>query len=440
MDIPDPSHGSPNILLINLHSSRNAGDDILALESIRQLREQFPQAAFTLAMNDPGSYHGPGRAISSFTAWIKPLALNRHASSWKKGNLVTMMSHSMAAALRYRLRGRFEDNALAPEHRALLDAYFQADLVISAAGNFLYSSGRWGLPFLLALWTMYYAHLAGKPLYTLPQTLGPIRRRRERLLARFVLGKARLVLLRDPISAQLWQEWAVHSPAWSLMPDLALALPPTQDRRQARALLAEYGLQAGQQRPWLGVTLIHWGAQSKAFETQARYEKGVEAAIRAFIRAHGGRVALFAQVHGPTLAEDDRIPARRVLSRLGGLSDRVVFIDRSVPPAVLKAAYGEMDIFLGSRLHSNLFALTEGVPIVAIGYQYKTRGIMRLLGLEKWVLDIEQVDPQTIVPLLQRAWSERKETESHIQRILPRIREQASQVGALIAADWTATR
>ena len=60
------------ILLVNLHSSWNAGDDALALEAVRQLKEQFPRASFTLAMNDPESYQGEGKAVGSFSSWVKP--------------------------------------------------------------------------------------------------------------------------------------------------------------------------------------------------------------------------------------------------------------------------------------------------------------------------------------------------------------------------------
>jgi colanic acid/amylovoran biosynthesis protein len=95
-----------------------------------------------------------------------------------------------------------------------------------------------------------------------------------------------------------------------------------------------------------------------------------------------------------------------------------------------------MDLFLGTRLHSNIFALTEGVPVVAIGYQYKTRGVMRMLGLEPWVLDIEEVEPQELAALLERAWEDRTEIRARLAEALPVLRDMASQAGELVAADF----
>jgi polysaccharide pyruvyl transferase WcaK-like protein len=61
---------------------------------------------------------------------------------------------------------------------------------------------------------------------------------------------------------------------------------------------------------------------------------------------------------------------------------------------------------------------------------------MRMLGLEQWVLDIDQVNGDNLVHLLRRAWTEKEQTRAHIDTVLPQIREQASQAGSLIASDY----
>ena len=51
------------ILVVNLHSSANAGDDVLTQETVRQLYAAFAGASVTLAMNDPDSYQGPAATV-----------------------------------------------------------------------------------------------------------------------------------------------------------------------------------------------------------------------------------------------------------------------------------------------------------------------------------------------------------------------------------------
>lgn len=425
----------PRILLINLHSSWNAGDDALTLEALRQLKAQFPGALFTLAMNDPESYAGPGKAVGSFASWVKPIGKDG-ASRWRWKAFPSLIGRSLLALAGYRLTGSPWLLGLHGERRVLLQAYFQADLVISSAGNFMYTSGKVGLPFLLALFSIWYGACAGKPLYTLPQTLGPFRRKWESYLAKRVLGKMRLVLMRDPISMVLWEAWNVRHARGELWPDLAFAFDVAGREQEARALLTRCGIPADRRAPLLGVTLIHWGAQSRQFSGQQLYEEAVAAAIRTFLATFGGRAVLFGQVRGPTAAEDDLVPARRVLGLLHDWGARVAVVEERVPSDVLKGAYGHVDMLLGTRLHSNIFALSEGVPIVAIGYQYKTRGVLRMLGLERWMLDIEQVSEETLVPLLCEAWAEREHTRAHIQAVLPNVRDRAARAGALLSADF----
>ena len=57
----------------------------------------------------------------------------------------------------------------------------------------------------------------------------------------------------------------------------------------------------------------------------------------------------------------------------------------------IKAAYNQLDFLIGTRFHSVIFSLTSGVPCIAIEYEHKSRGIMRELGLEHWVLAIGDV-------------------------------------------------
>lgn len=425
------------ILLVNLHSSRNAGDDALTREALRQLRQEFPQARFTLAMNDPDSYRGRGKALGSFTAWVKPVREDT-ASPWRWERFLGMLLQSTLALLSYRLTNRPVFASVCREHRALLNAYLDADLIVSCAGNFLYSSGRVGVPFLLALFSILYGWLAGKPVYTLPQTLGPLRRRWERRLAKAVLSKMRIVLVRDPISLALWQSWDIRRTECFLLPDLAFAFDTmhASTRRPGGAgSLRTCGMDA--EGPLLGLTVVQWGAQSREFSRQAVYEGAVADATQSFLISHGGQAFLFTQVQGPTRWEDDRIPACRIKARLGDLGNRVVLVDWIHSPRALKAAYGKMDLFLGTRLHSNIFALTEGVPTVAIAYQYKTRGIMQMLGLQHWVLDIEDLDPETLTRLLDEAWQNRDSTRAELRRVLPQIEAEASQAGALIGLDFS---
>jgi len=219
------------------------------------------------------------------------------------------------------------------------------------------------------------------------------------------------------------------------VPDLAFA-SPAASRSAAEAWLRAQGMRPWNGRPFLGVTLINWGAQNPRFRLQSAYEAAVAAAARHFVGRYKGSVILFHQVRGPLPIQDDRVPARRVAAQLSDLGAAVQVLEGPVPPDLLKALYGMMDIFIGSRMHSNIFALSEGVPVIAIGYQHKTRGIAQIAGLERWVLDIQEVSPQTLIAKLDELWAEREAVREHIRHRLPGLCQQANRAGAIIAADF----
>jgi colanic acid/amylovoran biosynthesis protein len=192
--------------------------------------------------------------------------------------------------------------------------------------------------------------------------------------------------------------------------------------------------QAG--RPFLGVTVMNWGAQNRSFAGQPVYERAVAAAVRHFVESTHGRAFLLPQCWGPSSIEDDRIPARRVAKLLAALGDSVTLVEHPLPAGRLKSVFGQMDIFLGTRMHSNIFSLSQNVPLVAIQYNHKTAGIARMAGIEQWVLDINHLDDQVLIEKLDYLWSERQQVRQALSLTIPELVAQARQPGALLASDY----
>jgi len=420
-------------LLINVHSNRNAGDAALTLQALRQLQDNFPGVELTLAMDDPESYAGEARTVPSPVPWLKHAGPGE-VVSWRPGRLLLLLPATLPPLLLARLGGRRFTRLAPPPLRAFLEAFLQADLVASAPGGFLYSSGR-GVALLLALYSMALALAAGKPLYLFPQSYGPFHAAWERRAVRWVLLRARRVMVREEVSLAELQACGLPAGRLHLLPDIAVAFEPDPPQA-ARGWLQGLGLDLEQDRPLLGVTMINWGAQNTRFHLQDRYEAAVCAAVRFFVETYGGHALLLPQVTGPFPAQDDRAPAWRIQPHLADLQGHVHLVEEALPPGLLKAVYGQMDLFIGTRMHSNIFALGMGVPVIAIGYQHKTRGIARMLGWEQWALDIQEVDAETLIAKLTALWEQRKALRLTLQRSIPALAAQAGRAGELIAEDF----
>ncbi len=252
---------------------------------------------------------------------------------------------------------------------------------------------------------------------------------------RWLLMRIRVIMVREPLSLDQLRSCGVVHPKSYLLPDVAFAYSGTS-RQPALEWLRFRGISPSRDRPFFGMTAIHWSAQNPHFTRQAEYENAFAAVGKYLIKEHDGKVFLFSQVCGPSYSQDDRIPARRIADRLKSFQDSIILVEETIPPDLLKVIYGVMDIFIGTRMHSNIFAMSEGVPIIAIGYQHKTRGILQMTGLEKWSLDIDQVNEQKLIDMLKALYPARFEVRDHLQKKMPALIQQAGEAGAIIARDF----
>ena len=422
------------ILIINLHSSHNAGDAALAFAAAQQLHEAIPGSTVTLSLNDPASHPDSDPKVGSFMHWFHAISTNGKPK-WRLGEIVRLGAGSLAAVAAYHWRKHPVFPFISTEQKTFLQAYFDADLVASAPGNFLYSSGKLGLSFLTAIYAMVYALWAGKPLYLLPQSIGPLKRTWEHWLIRYVLNRARLVLVREEMSLQQIHQARASNPRVHLQPDMAFSFSPASSA-EAKQWLQSHDIEADREIPLLGVTAINWGAQTGHHATQARYESALADTVRYFVEQVHGKVVFFPQVAGATDSADDRLPARRVTGLLTDINEYVTLIETPPPPSVLMAAYGLMDIFIGTRMHSNIFALCSGVPVLAIAYRHKTQGIMHMLGLDEWSIDIQAASGTTLIERLSALWEQRQAVRESIRQAIPPVVSASRRAGTMIAEDY----
>jgi colanic acid/amylovoran biosynthesis protein len=318
--------------------------------------------------------------------------------------------------------------------RPIVEAYINSDMVISGPGGFLYSSGR-GISLLVTVYAIFMAIIGNKPVYILPQSIGPLKQPWQRKIVHWMLDRVRIIMVREPISYNLVQDLGVDHSKLKLIPDMAFAMLKA-DKDIGAKWLEENGFDINPKKPILGMTIINWGEQHEGFDRQAEYEIGCGAAIEWFIKNSGGRVILFPQVFGPYLSQDDRIPARRVANQFPELSKSIFMVEQPLPIELLISIYSWMDAFIGTRMHSNIFSLSEGVPVIMIGYLPKTRGLAVMLGIEDWYIDINQVIGNELIQLLQKLWDEKNYWTDDIKKKIQKMILEASKVGGLVKEDY----
>lgn len=419
-----------NIYLINVHSFANAGDAALTLATIQQLEKNFPSCQLTLQLDDLETYTEPYPTVISLYRWVRGAKVGGEPK-WHLPHLLWLLPGTLIPVLTHRGFRRPWWGLTPKALRATLQAYFDADLIVSKPGGFLYSSGL-GLTLWVAVYVMVLGIWAGKPLYLYPQSVGPLKHKWECAFMRWLVRHTRIFMAREMISVMELEKCGISPEGVRLTIDTAFDFQGTGDAGQwfaARGFPLDH-------EPVMGVTTIQWGAQSKGFLAQAQYERAVAVGARHFIGTYGGKVVLFTQAWGPSESQDDRPAARRIAQQLSDLAPHVLLLDEPLAPPLLKTLYGRMDVFLGTRMHSNIFALSQGVPVLAIGYYHKTLGIMKALDLEAWVIDIGQIEESLLLARLDQLWLNRKSLSEAIAKKGRTLIEAATQAGQWVAEDY----
>jgi colanic acid/amylovoran biosynthesis protein len=390
-----------NILLLNNHSVLNAGDHAILLETLAVLDTVFPHARVTLAFNDvvtARAAHPRRLIVASPLAHVTRLTPDGESEMAPFDLRRTRAWQLLGAALAVRVRGTLPGGgARLP---AFVRALAEADLVLACGGGYLYApsaEGSFGW-FDFTLLGCLMAVLMRKPLVLLPQSFGPLHGLRQKLPVALVARAAALVCARERVSLALLRSLGADKRAL-LAPDMAFGMNGATPA-DGEALLARAGLHALRPAYTVGVTALNWAGQNYTFSAQQQYEAALVAAIDT-ICEDGGAVALFAQCCGPAAAEDDRRVARR-LHAAARWPERVTLLAEPLAPPLLQAAYGQVDFFIGTRMHSVILALNAGTPALAVGYLHKTRGMLHEVGLAHHALEIGSVSGNELVAALGR--------------------------------------
>ncbi len=379
------------ILILNTHSTLNAGDTGIVLAQVRLFRRLFPGVEISLTSRTPRldrAFYAP-RGIKVHSPFTP--APGVFDGGWEK------------------LRGSIGNLVDLAARRDLLAAIRESDLVISSGGGYFYSYGK---RFPGPTFLQYYLHLQlararSKPVIFFPQSFGPFANPPSARLCRSILagGNVRKVLVREKISRDLLLDLLGDDGGEKVAycPDAVFLLEPAESRPAA-------DFASRLRRPVLALTLRDWhfpGAGTTAAKAAARenYLSSLIEVASSFRKRFGGEVLVVPQVRGPDPLENDTAISREFVRRYrreNGGEGMSLIPDRFVEtPEDIIALFSRVDLVVATRFHSAVFALLARTPAITVAYQHKAAGMLRELGLERFLVEIGGVSSGKILDLVE---------------------------------------
>jgi colanic acid/amylovoran biosynthesis protein len=288
-------------------------------------------------------------------------------------------------AVLYRSGPRIGMRRWFPRSCALFDVYLEADLVVSKGGNFLMDTGHRVPTWFLPTHQILLAVLLRRPVVVYAQSLGPFRGRLGRAIVGAVLRRVDLVILRERGSLALLPQ-AMNMDRVHVTSDEAFLLEPSA------ALPAELAGLLGPRT--IAATVIAWEFPGLSPEgvraARERYYDAMAACLDALAAGHDADILLLPHVAGWG-GRNDAEAIDAILARARERARYRVAPDDVTPEQEVRLLAG-CALCIGTRMHSVIFALAAGTPVLAVGYLPKTVGVLGAIGLADWVVPIEAVD------------------------------------------------
>lgn len=407
-----------HILITDYYSAANRGDAAILEGVMHALRHRYPSATIDVLTEHPTA----AELVHGIDAIEQRLA----GFHWRLSKRNLARAYLATAAT----LGQPRPPAFtAIARRSNLEAYHEADLVVSTGGHHLtdyYFPDKVGM-----LWELYYLGQLDIPFVLYAQTLGPFERRLYRELTSAVLDKAAVILTRDDESRRILEALGISAPIHTTA-DAAFAMDLDTVTASPLDHLSSVEVLPSKHETTVSISVREWRHTDATTSVDAYLDT---LATYADWLVDTERNVIFASTCTSLdgYHNDDRLTAARIVDRMEyGDRDEVAILSGEYTPSGLVDIYREVDLHVGMRMHSNILAMLAHTPVVAIQYQFKTRGMMRQFGLDEAVLDVNDLDLDSLRAATTTAFANRDERTAAIREHLPEVRRTARQTAEFV--------
>lgn len=237
----------------------------------------------------------------------------------------------------------------------------KAKLFVNGGGSLIQdiTSSRSLYFYLFTLWA---AKWCGCKIIMYGCGIGPISKPKNRKIAGFILDRtADIITLRDSVSLELLSEMGVKRPEMILAADPTVNLEYADEDHVQKAFALE-GIPFKTSK--IGLCLRPW----ESFTHPEYVAKAAEYAFKKY-----GLTPVFLPIETP---KDNSVS-----EQLSAMLDVPGYVCRHQHPVEdLIGMLGSMDMVLGMRLHSLIFATAGGAPVIGISYDVKVDSFIKDIG------------------------------------------------------------
>jgi colanic acid/amylovoran biosynthesis protein len=392
-----------NILIPNATGPTNIGDQAILLPLIDILKKKFPNAHITLHSATPYLYKK--KLVDHIDSHLYYWAVFENRSTLERTKRVGALLIAYSS-LRLRLPLLAHGTL-----KKLLENYLYADLIVYIGGGYFRSQKgiSQSLNLLMICLLFQFGRVVTAKKIIAPISFGPFAYNwQENYVAKIISGFD-VIATREDYSYKLLKKYKISNIIHST--DTALFLPIEKRKSHPKAGFI------------LGFTIRKWLDS----ESQKKFETSFSEAIIRFDQFVKTTVQPIVQVDAPQYGDVDASLTTKIVKDLRSAKLKINETKTVTDLQQGAKIYGNVDILLGMRMHSNILAALSGTPFVAISYEHKTDGLTKDLGVEDYVIKCEDVNSQNLYALLKKAYTNREQLKKTINTSVSEIRQKETE-------------
>lgn len=409
--------------IIHNYTSLNKGWASIVLSTVESIKRTIPNAEFTIESYHPNIdnklYAPYGIKVLKRLTYSKTIAINM-----------------FLRALFWRIWSKH-----APSTRRFLESkrlaiYHDSDVILDLAGdnlsvpsddqNMFFRIQRNFLAIMGHIYLFLLCILLKKIIVIYGQTIGPLGILRP--VVKMLLNKMSLITVREENSLRYLAKIGVSKPPIYLTADPAFLLSTPPMAKINKILQAE-GVNA--EKPVIGMCI---SSETAKYHFRSGEQKSIEllaTVMDDLIAKRNLQVLLIPFSTWKGHGGDDRIISQKIYA-LTKRKEGIKLIKGEYNPIELKGIISRCNIFIGSRGHSCILALSSCIPTIAIGHNPKYYGIMKMVGQERYVCKAKEITCRKLSLLINDLWNNQKTIEKELKSRIRSMQQLAELNAKLI--------
>jgi colanic acid/amylovoran biosynthesis protein len=387
--------------------STNQGINAITLGTIACIQKTYPNASITvLGINAPAWLETTTK-VTLDDGWLAVTAVRTSNRDALMGFLRTLIPRAWAQS-------------------RLLECFQGVDAVVDVSEGDGFGE-TYGLKVLLRhSWAKVLALRTRKPLLLFPQTLGPFHSLIGKSWGSYVLRRTKIICVREVLSEEIAKSLVGNQTAVFCLADMAFLMKPAD---------VEWDLPLSKPTIGINVSGLLFGGRRQIRHRSGEvldYAAFIETLVRRLVAETRCSILLVPHVYAADSARDDLAACKQIHTRLADLQEKVWPLTKSWSAQEIKGLVGQCEFFVGSRMHSCIAALSQGVPTVPVSYSHKFAGVMEQFSLANWVADPTEETGEQMIEHVLAGFQHRKEIKAQIISHLPKIKDDAMRAGQFL--------